>query len=317
MAEGSGRDAVGKNPVRSVAEWRAAGLSQRRLRGLVNSGELVRIRYGVYATREILAEAETDSGLRHALEVAAVAGTRSRGVVASHESAARLWRLSLLNKVADGTVTLTVPPGPRTGEYKRAGVVTHVAELPGEHVTELYGVPVTTAARTVIDIARSATFRAGVVVTDSALHERHSSKADLRRVLARCEGWPGVTGARRAVDFASPLAESALESCARVAFDEQGLPAPMLQAHILGADGGVIGRVDFCWMRYRTIAEADGLLKYQGRQDAIAELKRDRLMREAGYEVVHFTWKELFGEPGRVAGRVRAGFDRAMRIGAS
>jgi predicted transcriptional regulator of viral defense system len=311
MTESNSIDALSKITVGSVADWRSAGLSARRLRGFVNSGELVRIRYGVYATRQILAEAETDSGLRHALEVAAVATTRNRGVVASHESAARLWRLSLLNKVADGTVTLTVPPGPRIGEYKRAGVVSHVAELPGEHVTERYGVPVTTAARTVSDIARSATFMAGVVVADSALHERHSSKADLRRVLARCEGWPGVAGARRTVDFASPLAESALESCARVAFHVHGLPAPMLQAHILGADGGVIGRVDFYWARYRTIAEADGLLKYQGRQDAIAELRRDRLLREAGHEVVHFTWKELFSEPGRVAERVRAGFKRA------
>ncbi len=177
-------------------------------------------------------------------------------------------------------------------------------------MTERYGVPVTTAARTVIDVARSATFTAGVVVADSALHERHSSKADLRRVLARCEGWPGVARARRAVDFASPLAESVLESCARVVFHERGLPAPTLQAHILGADGGRIARVDFCWSRCRTIAEADGLLKYQGREDAVAELRRDRLLREAGYEVVHVTWKELSGEPGRVSGRVRAGFAR-------
>jgi predicted transcriptional regulator of viral defense system len=317
MAVRNGDDALSKIAVGSVADWRAAGLSDTRLRMLTKGGELVRIRHGAYATREIVAEAETDPGLRHALEVAASGGTRERRGVASHQSAARLWRLSLLDAPPVATVTLTVPRETRRGSYKRPGFVSHAAELPGEHVTELYGVPVTTAARTVIDVARSATFTAGVVVADSALHERHSSKADLRRVLARCEGWPGVARARRAVDFASPLAESALESCARVVFHEQGLPAPMLQAHILGADGGLIGRVDFCWPRYRTIAEADGLLKYQGREDAVAELKRDRLLREAGYEVVHFTWKELFGEPGRVAERVRAGFNRAVRIGAS
>jgi hypothetical protein len=278
---------------------------------------VVRIRYGVYATGEIVAEAKSDSALRHAFEVAAVRETRNRGGVASHESAAMLWRLSLLNKVADGTVTLTVPPGPRTGQHKRTGVVSHAAELPDSHATELYGLPVTTAARTVIDVARSATFREGVVVADSALHERYSSKTDLRRVLARCKGWPGVAQARRAVDFASPLAESPLESCARVAFHEQGLPAPMLQTHILGTDGGGIGRVDFYWARYRTIAEADGLLKYQESENAIAELKRDRLLREAGYEVVHFTWQELFADPGRVATWVRAAFDRAIRLGDS
>lgn len=289
-------------------------MSGKRLRGLTKSGELVRIRFGAYATRAIVTEAENDPGLRHALMVVASGGTRGGKGVASHQSAAKLWRLSLLNAPPDETVTLTVS-GTRGGSYKRPGFVSHVAELPDNHVTALYGVPVTTAARTVIDVARGSSFMEGVVVADSALHERHSSKADLRRVLVRCQRWPGAARATRVVEFASQLAESPLESCARVVFDEQGLPAPMLQAPIFGADGGRIARVDFCWERYRTIAEADGLLKYQGREDAIAELKRDRLLREAGWEVVHFTWKELFGEPARVGRRVRDAFDRAVRIG--
>ncbi len=315
MAEGNGSGADSNIVVGNVGEWRAAGLSARRLRGLVRSGDLVRIRHGAYATREILAEAGTDSALRHALEVAAARGTRNGKGVASHQSAAIMWRLSLLNKVADGTVALTVTPGTRTGSYSSAGIVSHVAELPQDHVTKLYGLPVTTGARTVIDIARAARFAEGVVVADSALYERHASKTDLRRVLACCEGWPGVVRARRVVDFASSLAESPLESCARVEFRQQGLPLPELQVPIVGQGGHFIARVDFCWRRYWTIAEADGLLKYQGRDDAIEELKRDRLLREAGYDVVHFTWKELFGEPARVAMRIRAAFGRSMRAG--
>jgi hypothetical protein len=278
----------------------------------VSSGELVRIRFGGYATSDVVAKAESDRALRHALEVAASGGGKS---VASHESAATMWRLSLLHEPADGTVTLTVPPGTRNGGYTRAGVVRHAAELPGDDLTKLYGVPVTTAARTVIDIARAGAFRDGVVVADSALYERRASRTDLRRVLARCEGWRGIGQARRVVDFASSLAESPLESCARVTFHERGLPPPELQVPIIGEDGHFIARVDFCWRRRWTVAEADGLLKYQGRDDAIKELRRDRLLREAGYEVVHFTWRELFGEPERVATRIRAAFDRAIRIG--
>lgn len=315
MTESGWVSAQSKFSVGTLADWRAAGLSARRLRGLVSSGELVRIRYGAYATRAVVAEAETDPGLRHALEVAAARGVRNGRGVASHESAARLWRLSLLDSKPDGPVTLTMPPGTRAGRYTSSGVVSHLAQLPGAHVTTLYALPVTTAARTVVDIARGSTFTEGVVVADSALHERHASKSDMRRVLARCQQWPGAARARLAVEFASPLAESPLESGARVAFHQQGLPAPMLQAHIFGADGRVIARVDFCWARYRTIAEADGLLKYQGREDAIAELQRDRLLREAGYEVVHFTWHELFGDQTRVVARIRAAFDRAVRIG--
>ena len=62
------------------------------------------------------------------------------------------------------------------------------------------------------------------------------------------------------------------------------------------------------------IAEADGLLKYDSGQTAIKELARDRLLREAGYEVVHFTWKELFTDPERVIKRIRDAFIRQSHL---
>jgi len=165
------------------------------------------------------------------------------------------------------------------------------------------------------DIARTSTFMEGVVTADSGLRERHTSKTELRRVLASCERWPGIAKARDVFNFASPMAESVLESCARVSFRDQGLPPPELQVSIIGHSGHRIARVDFLWRSFWTVAEADGLLKYNGRDDAIAELKRDRLLREAGFEVVHFTWKELFAEPARMAARVREAFARTQRLG--
>ena len=294
--------------------WRAAGISETRLARLVRDGELIRIRYGVYATAAMLAKAESDPRLGHAVEVAAATARTHKGV-ASHHSAARIYGLDLLREPADGTVTLTVPPGTRSGRHGDAQVVWHAAELPDQHVSTRYGQLVTTAARTVVDIARTSTFMAGVVLADSALRERHTSRTELHRVLAFCERWPGSSRARQVIDFASPVAESALESCARVSFRDQGLPTPELQVNIIGRGGGIVARVDFFWRGFSTIAEADGLLKYDGREKAIAELKRDRLLREAGFEVVHFTWKELFSDPKRVAARIRAAFDRARRLG--
>ena len=308
MTESYISDALRNMDVGTTARWRAAGLSVRQLYSLTRSGQLVKVRRGVYATVSVMARAEGDAGLRHALDVVAVRDTRAGKGVASHHSAAQLLSLNLLNAPAPGTVTLTVPPGTRVCNYARAGVICHAAEVPDEDVTKLYGIPATTAARTVVDIARAAAFMEGVVVADSALYERHTSKTELRRVLLRCDRWPGIARARRVVDFADGLAESALESCARLVFHEQGLPAPELQVHISGRDRTVIARVDFLWRRYCVIAEADGLLKYDGGEKAIAELKRDRLLREAGYEVIHFTWQELFSDPVRVAGRIRAAF---------
>lgn len=308
-----GTNALSKITIGTAADWRSAGVSEQRLITLVRAGKLVRIRYGVYATAAIVAEAENDLRLGHAVLVAAAIAQTRRGV-ASHHSAARMHGIDLLREPSAGTVTVTVPPGTRTGRHGRADVIQQAARLPNDHVTRLYGQPATTAARTVADIARTSAFMEGVVVADSALRERHMSKTELRRVLACCERWPGIARAREVAAFASGISESPLESCARVVFRERGLPPPELQANIIGRGGGIIARVDFLWRSFDTIAEADGLLKYDGRAEAIAELKRDRLLREAGFEVVHFTWKELFSEPARVAARIREAFARTVRL---
>ena len=308
-------DTLSKVDVGTLATWRAAGISTRQLHSLVSSGQLVKVRRGAYATSSVLARAASDRGLRHAPEVAATMATRTHGGTASHHSAAQLHGLRLL-KQPPGTVTLTVPPGTRAGRYRQdAGVICHAAELPDQQVTKRYGVPVTTAARTVAGIARTTTFMEGVVVADAALYERHASKSELRRVLAGCERWPGTSQARQVIDFADGLAESVLESCARVLFRDHGLPPPELQVHITGRDRTMIARVDFFWRRCGVVAETDGLLKYDSGERAIAERRRDRLLLEAGFEVVHVTWQELFGDPARVAGRIREAFRRAERLG--
>ena len=184
-----------------------------------------------------------------------------------------------------------------------AGVVFHCADLPREHVTRLYNLPVTTASRTVIDLARTLPFADAVVVADSALHEEKAAKPELRRILDSCARWPGVTQARRVVAFADERAGSPLESAARVAFDEHGLDPPELQVTIhLPANAFL---VDFFWREHRVIAEADGMAKYTADKDLIAQFQRDRLLRDAGYKVVHFTWRELFKTPELVVTRIR------------
>jgi predicted transcriptional regulator of viral defense system len=307
-------DTLSKLDVGTIATWQAAGLTKRQLYTLVESGHLVKIRHGAYATRGVLTRAETDPGLRHAVDVTAIMATSMHRGVASHHSAAQLHGLRLLKQPPDGTVTLTVPPGSRTGRHA-ARVICHAAELPAQHVTTRYGMRVTTAARTVADIARTTAFMEGVVVADAALYERRASKSEFRRVLAGCERWPGTSRARQVVDFADGLAESVLESCARVLFRDHGLPPPELQVHITGRDRTMIARVDFFWRRYRVVAETDGLLKYDSGERAIAERRRDRLLQEAGFEVVHVTWQELFSDPARVAERIREAFRRAGRLG--
>ncbi|HEX9065700.1 MAG TPA: hypothetical protein VF843_11375, partial [Streptosporangiaceae bacterium] len=44
-------------------------------------------------------------------------------------------------------------------------------------------------------------------------------------------------------------------------------------------------------------AEADGAVKYADPGRARAQLRRDAGLREAGYEVVHFTWRDITARP--------------------
>ena len=191
----------------------------------------------------------------------------------------------------------------------------HRAALPTSHVVKRGGVPVTSVARTVVDLARTSSFRAGVVTADSALRNQLTTKAALSAVLADCARWPGLTRAREVVEFSDALSESALESLSRVVFREQGIPPPVLQAWVGGEDEGIVGRADFLWERFGTIGEADGAVKYGDPGSAMAQLRRDARLRAAGFEVVHFTWDDIVRTPGYVAASLRAAFRRGAAGG--
>lgn len=273
------------------------------MRTLVRRGYLVRVRRGAFATRRAAAAAGNDPRIAHALQVAAVRAITGPDAVGSHQSAALIHGLGLLKKPSPKVVTLTCPPQRRRRSRAEAGIYFHRAELPGEHVTRACGTKVTTPARTVIDLARTLPFIDSVVVADSALHLGKTTKEELADVCGSCGRWPGTGRARRVVAFSDGRAESVLESCARVTFDAFGLESPQIQVTIRGT--GFVFRADFCWEKRKTIAEADGLAKYTSREQMLAQFRRDRLLRDAGYKVVHFTWRELSGAPAAVVARVR------------
>jgi predicted transcriptional regulator of viral defense system len=299
--------AVRKKSVGTAAEWRAAGITPAQFRSLTRAGALVRVRRGVYATRPAVESADGDARQGHALRVAVARASVGRHAVASHQSAAVLHGIDLLRSPSDGVVWLTRPPGQKCGRHLE-GIRLYSAELPVTHVTTLYGVRLTTATRTVVDLARSLTYMEGVVAVDSALRLGKTTDLGLADTLRLCARWPGADQARRATEFGSADAGSVLESCARVAFAEAGLPAPVLQAAIANAEAEFIGRVDFCWPAYRVIAEADGMAKYDDPRRAREQIMRDIRLRDAGYKVVHFTWNELFRTTERVISRIRAAF---------
>jgi predicted transcriptional regulator of viral defense system len=294
------------------AELIGDGIPDARIRQMLDRGVLVPVTRGAYALAEMVSAAQGDLAREHAIAAAAAARRAGEGAVASHESAAIIHGLSLLAMPDPGLVTLTRSPQGNRSRSGRGTAAVHIAELRPDQVTSVYGAPVTSVARTVIDLARSLPFADGVVVADSALHGRKVSASQLRNVLASCGRWPGVRAARRVTTFSDPRSESALESIARVAFHEGGLPPPDLQVWVGNAEAGfVIGRADFLWPEHGTIGEADGGFKYADPTRAVRQLKRDAALRAAGFEVVHFTWREITSAPKQVVAALRDAFERA------
>jgi predicted transcriptional regulator of viral defense system len=293
----------------TTAELVAAGWQVDQIRASTRRGDLMAIRRGVYADGDHARKLLTFRDGEQLLAVGAAAARHGDRAVVSHQSAAYLHKIGLVGR-QDSAVHLTRPPG--AGWRGAAGVRQHCAALPAEHVTRHLGLSVTTAARTVVDLARALPFRAGVVAADSALHQRLASRDDLRFVLAVCSRWRGSAVAAEVIAFADARSESPLESIARVVFRDCGLPPPKLQALI--GTAGEVARVDFFWDRYRTIAEVDGAIKYADPGRARAQLERDSWLRSLGYEVVHFTWEEITTRPEIVVARIRDAFRRGTLL---
>lgn len=271
--------------------------------GVPGAGRLLtRVRPGAYALTDTYDVASAIDML--VLQIAAQRLVTGVDLVAVAATAAQMHDLPLLGRT---------PTRPQLAERKADRPRHHGSSttLVPEDVEDLHCVPVTTVARTAVDVARLRGHLAGVIAADAALR-RDVSSDDLLRTLGRCGRWPGIRQARRAVEFADRRSESALESMGRVRFHEQGLPAPDLQVW-LGDSDGPIARVDHYWEQHRTVAEADGALKYTGAGELFAEKRREDRLREAGFEVVRYTWDEALKHPELVAARIRQAFARAAR----
>jgi hypothetical protein len=313
----SARDARPAGPlvrILTTADLATAGLSPAAIRTRLRRGDLARVGLGFYVTRAVAAKVRDHPQGELLLAAAVAVRGRGPGTVASHDTAAVLHGLDLLTRPGRD-VTVTRPPGSGS-QQGRPGVVLKIAQIPARQTASRCGVPVTSVARTVVDIARASPFRAGVVTADSALRLKLTSRDELRAVLASCRQWPGAAGAADVVEFADRLSESALESICRVAFRDLGLPPPELQVRV-GGEHGEIGRADFFWKQFAMIAEADGALKYADPDKARQQLWRDARLHEAGFQVVHITWSEITRYPDNVAAALRAAFQRGLAVRAA
>lgn len=292
----------------------AAGWEPSEVRRLRDTARLMPLRRGAYAAPD---PQLSDPRVLHEARVRAAVQAMSDQAVVSHVSAAvlhglELWRPDL------SRVHLTRDRG-RGG---RIGADVHVtpAPLDAEEVVLVHGVPVTSPARTLVDLVRGTGFEQGVVAADFALRSGIVDVAGLQVALNRARGWPGVPRARRVVAFADGRSESVGESRSRVAIARAGLPAPRPQLEVVDHRHVVVGRCDFGWEEERTVGEFDGRIKYgrdlapdQDPGEAVfAEKVREDELRDCGLEVARWIWAEL-ARFGPVAARIRRAHARGRR----
>lgn len=183
-------------------------------------------------------------------------------------------------------------------------LVVHSAQLSPEEITIVNGLQVTTAPRTVVDIARSASFAQAVVIGDNALRQGLTTAEELRNYLFRARHRRGARRAAAAIAFLDGRSESIGESRSRIAFHDGGLPAPELQARVFTDDGVCVGRVDFLFPELGVIGEFDGNIQHQNALRGARTTDRDRL-RALGWMVVRWGWQDL-ADPRHLADRIRA-----------
>lgn len=299
-----------------VAQARRAGYSARAIDRLVGTGEWTRLRRGVCVESRLLVPGE-DAPARHALEAAAaVLALSAPGAVCSHESAAVLHGIALLRPPPTARVSLTRPPRGR-GTDRLSRVRLYRAGLPAAHVRLVNGVPVTSPARTVVDLARHLPFPDAVVAADSALGTLGASRYQLREVLVTCRRWPGIHQAHDVVAAADPRSRDPLCTLARLMCGEGGLPAPKLGVRVSPLGGPSI-RADLYWPEQGVIVLLDTRPADRGHLVVLpppgdktqARTWREQALADAGFTVIRLGWDDVVQRPGASLARIRHAIHR-------
>jgi hypothetical protein len=290
----------------TTADLAAHGVREREVRTAVRSGAWVRLRTGVFVSAADLAEVER-TGRRPGLEALGVVTSLSRpSAVLSGATAAWVWGLPR-PRSAPATVELTDPHRWRRG---RGWLMTRAA-LPEEEVAARGAYRVTTAARTVIDLARSWREVDAVAAVDAALLRTLTTTDELGAVLARQEYVPGIPRAVRAVSLADGRAESWLETYGRLTFSALGLP-PFVPQVELRVDGRTVKVADGWYPEAALAVEFDGQVKY--RRPTFGRTPQEELWREKRDEDLLRSLGIRFTRVGAVdLGSGRAELDRTVR----
>ena len=255
----------------------------------LSSGHLVRLHRGVYAVGH--------AQLRPEGRWLAIVLATGPGAALSHRSAAALHGIRESNALEVTT----------TRRVQVRGVLIHRATaLDAQDVTTRHGVPVTTLARTLVDLAETLTAeQLGKLLRETDRIGRLNAAA-LQAALERTSGRGGA--GRRALQaaltqherHATSLTLSELEDAFLALLDAHALPRPLTNHRILGM------KVDAVWPAQRLAVELDGWAYHHDRAAFEEDRARSARLSVAGWTPVRFTHAQVVERPAQVVATLRA-----------
>lgn len=266
------------------------GLSSSGIERRIWNGRLHPVMRGVYAVGR-------PELTRRGRWMAAVLACGPRAVL-SHSSAAALWEIG----AERGGIEVSVPA---SSGRRRPGVVVHRRTgLPERDLVLHDGIPVTSPARTLVDLAGRAG-REGMDARPGTMREgeleRAVNKADkhglidperLRRALDGYRGQPGVGRLRALLDRRTfSLSDSQLEVWFRPLARDAGLPPPLTKQRVNGFE------VDFFWPDLGLVVETDGLRYHRTPSAQARDHVRDQVHTAAGLTPLRFTHEQIRFDP--------------------
>jgi very-short-patch-repair endonuclease len=272
----------------SLLQLRAAGLTEREISVRVRAGRLHRVHRGVYAVGHTALTADG-----RALAAVLACGPEA---VLSHRSAAGQWALMRSPKLIEVTA-------PRS-RHGRAGFVLHrTRALHADDRAVVDGIPVTSVARTIVDVADVLRERRLAEVVHEAEVQR---LFDLRELDAAQARVPGRLGRHRLARVLAICAEQPRfegREAERLFYElchDHGLPIPQAGVFVAGYE------IDFLWADLGIAVEIDGSAVHGTQKAFQADRTRDRVLAAHGIHVIRVTWSDLTSNPAALARQLQA-----------
>jgi hypothetical protein len=277
----------------SLAQLAALGVSSDATRKRVSSGRWHRVHPGVFA----IGHAPLT---RDAYYMAAVLAC-GPGAALSHRSAADKLGLRATHRSRIDIIS------PRRPGRRLASIDAHTSRtlLPRD-IQTVDGIPCTSVARTLLDLAAILPRRATVRTIDQAELLQLLDARAINDVLERTHGHQGNAPLRSILNDHSPgttLTRNDLEEAFLAICQTAALPQPEVNACI--AMEPIPYEADFLWREHQLIAETDGRATHTTKRAFEHDRRRDQRLMLAGYRVVRFPRRQVFEDPQSVQATLR------------